>query len=462
MSRRNGYLLISILICVVASGYAVNAAQNRKVEAELTCVAWALNVENVKQYVGGGDCGPGYEDLRALQSEIINNNLETAIEVGNRCRQSVDPPVAVVYCRRLTAYARILVGEVYSGELELVSDVPEYVHKTHVEKYLKAASADLGEVQIAQPLPVDKGLPNTRYNSGWLASGLTKFESQSEEVKLTPTKTGAVVSLKPWKGIVVDAAINGVLERLVVDTGAPFSAISQRVATAAGIRAHRSNVRMSLLTASQSVSTEVGPAIVAIGRGPEVEHSLRVVQSDEMDALGIDGILGLDLLRRFNSMTVSTSSQEITFGTFSGAGHCVPMRLIVHGNDQIVSLEARIVLDGKSVRWWVDTGMLHSLFGATGDVAQWLVKQGNAQDARLRFGDLVIGPEVFAAIPPEKRLGPVSTNVRMESVPGAKIDVVHMPSLDILASTSLVVGTPQLLTKKGFSFDIAKQALCIE
>jgi aspartyl protease family protein len=98
----------------------------------------------------------------------------------------------------------------------------------------------------------------------------------------------------------VRATINGVERRMLVDSGATVTALSQATASAAGIDAKPSPFPMLIRTANGTISAETGD-IPEMRMGNIVARDLAVVVSP---AFGNADILGMNFLSRLKSWRV--------------------------------------------------------------------------------------------------------------------------------------------------------------
>lgn len=95
--------------------------------------------------------------------------------------------------------------------------------------------------------------------------------------------------------LLVDVTLDGHRARLVLDTGATATVLTRRTAEAAGLEIDDENRR----TASTANGiAEFSPAVVGwLGIGDRGIRDLPVATCDACDAIGADGLLGVDVLR---------------------------------------------------------------------------------------------------------------------------------------------------------------------
>ncbi|MCK6575982.1 retroviral-like aspartic protease family protein, partial [Myxococcota bacterium] len=95
--------------------------------------------------------------------------------------------------------------------------------------------------------------------------------------------------------LLVDVTLDGHHARLVLDTGATATVLTRRTAEAAGLEIDDENRR----TASTANGiAEFSPAVVGwLSIGDRGIRDLTVATCDACDAIGADGLLGVDVLR---------------------------------------------------------------------------------------------------------------------------------------------------------------------
>ncbi len=94
--------------------------------------------------------------------------------------------------------------------------------------------------------------------------------------------------------------LNGVRRRMMIDSGATFTALSERTAAEAGIVSEKGVVPVLLRTANGTVAAETG-AVKELRLGAIVARNLQVVVSP---ALGEMDLLGMNFLSRLKSWRV--------------------------------------------------------------------------------------------------------------------------------------------------------------
>ena len=98
----------------------------------------------------------------------------------------------------------------------------------------------------------------------------------------------------------VDAEINGVKRRMLVDSGATVTALSQETARAAGVEADATLLPLLMQTANGTVRAEAG-TVDALAVGAIEAQRLKVVISP---ALGNTDVLGMNFLSQLAAWRV--------------------------------------------------------------------------------------------------------------------------------------------------------------
>jgi clan AA aspartic protease (TIGR02281 family) len=153
---------------------------------------------------------------------------------------------------------------------------------------LIAIGAMVGGQAILSRMPIDQSFLTTRFStppSGQVTAG-------SED---------SIIPLERLAGVwVAQVELNDLHEaRLIIDTGATFTTISEDLAFDAGIQTDSANSRINLLTAGGKVQAGVGVA-QRIRVGNVGRDNVRVVVHTIPNLPdGIDGLLGLSFFDRF-------------------------------------------------------------------------------------------------------------------------------------------------------------------
>ncbi len=144
-----------------------------------------------------------------------------------------------------------------------------------------------------------------------------------------------------------------------IDTGSTSSLIDRKIARKLGLQARANEVRLHSF-GQVSNARRVEPAIVKMG---EVSTSLRCLEAD-LSSLAVDGLIGLDVLRRMDqlinaesgeappckTLTIDFSARKIRFGESMKFDNVVPLE---PDSDQVV-VTAQI--QGRRTRLALDTG----------------------------------------------------------------------------------------------------------
>jgi len=138
--------------------------------------------------------------------------------------------------------------------------------------------------------------------------------------------------------------------RFLVDTGTSYTAIDRRLAKRLGVAGQQAKV----INFNKTISVESGE-IPGITYGPEEAADVPVLIEDlrsmRPGGAPLDGIIGLDLLRRKNFL-IDYARKRVVFGaTESNGMRAAPMR--VGGTELCVEAE----LEGRLVWMIADTGM---------------------------------------------------------------------------------------------------------
>ncbi|GAO78237.1 TIGR02281 family clan AA aspartic protease [Sphingopyxis sp. C-1] len=139
---------------------------------------------------------------------------------------------------------------------------------------------------ILQQAPFDPNL--SRLTS---AIGLDRQQVVGSEVRIPMGRDGHF-----W----VDAEINGIKRRMLVDSGATVTALSQETARAAGVEADATLLPLLMQTANGTVRAEAG-TVDALAVGAIEVQRLKVVISP---ALGNTDVLGMNFLSQLAAWRV--------------------------------------------------------------------------------------------------------------------------------------------------------------
>ncbi|MDH5698677.1 MAG: retroviral-like aspartic protease family protein [Nitrospirota bacterium] len=151
-----------------------------------------------------------------------------------------------------------------------------------------AIGAVVGGQTILSRMPLDQSFLTTRFSTP--TSG-----------QVTAGSEDSVIPLERLAGVwVARVELNDFHEaRLIVDTGATFTTISEDLAFDVGIQSDSANSRINLLTAGGKVQAEMGVAR-RIRVGNAGRDDVRVVVHTIPNLPdGIDGLLGLSFFDRF-------------------------------------------------------------------------------------------------------------------------------------------------------------------
>lgn len=147
--------------------------------------------------------------------------------------------------------------------------------------------------------------------------------------------------------------------RFLLDTGTTITVIDRRVAKCLGLVGQPAKI----INFDKTVSAELGE-IPEITYGAEQAANVRVMIEDlrylHPGGVPVDGIVGLDLLRR-KSLLVDYARKRVVFGATESSGmRSAPMR----ANRTTLCVEVR--LDGRPVWMIADTGMHGTVLYETG------------------------------------------------------------------------------------------------
>jgi hypothetical protein len=200
--------------------------------------------------------------------------------------------------------------------------------------------------------------------------------------------------------------------RFLLDTGTSTTAIDRRLAKRLGIMGHETTV----INFDKTVAVEWGE-IPEIAYGPEEASDVRVLIEDlrylHPGRTPVDGIIGLDLLRRKNFL-VDYARKRVVFGSTQISGmRAAPMRA---GRTELC-VEAE--LDGRLVWMIADTGMSGTVLYERGLEAAIENYQMEGRTMGRSVGGAV---ESRQAIVPRFRLGgqDLERRVLMVSAPNVK------------------------------------------
>ena len=238
--------------------------------------------------------------------------------------------------------------------------------------------------------------------------------------------------------IVVEGSIAG-LHRLnfLLDTGASNSAIDCRLAD----RLELPRRLAKLINFDKAVSVEWSE-LPELDYGPEHVANVRLMIEDlsylRAEGVRLDGLIGLDLLRRENFL-VDYARKRVVFGAKGSEGmHAVPM-----GVDSI-SLRVGVELDGRPAAMILDTGSPGAVFYRDRLEAMLVnYKRGERTVARS-FGGAV---DSQVALIPRLRLGGQDLN--------REVVLVRSPGDSMIADVAGYLGLASLEARQ-IAFDFEK------
>lgn len=114
--------------------------------------------------------------------------------------------------------------------------------------------------------------------------------------------------LSPNGHFYADVTLNGVKRRMLIDSGATVTAISQRTAAEAGVKTDRSIIPVIIQTANGAVQAQTG-TIAELRLGNVVARDLKVVVSP---AFGSIDVIGMNLLSKLKSWRVEGRTLILT------------------------------------------------------------------------------------------------------------------------------------------------------
>lgn len=222
----------------------------------------------------------------------------------------------------------------------------------------------------------------------------------------------------------------------LLDTGASYSAIDRRVAEKLGLPRGRARV----INFDKTVALE-WCEVPEVAYGPEHASNVRVMIEDlrylRLSGVRLDGVIGLDLLRREN-LLVDYSRKRVVFGTTENAGmHAVPMSM------DTISLRVGVELAGRPVWMIVDTGSGGTVLYADRLEAMLADYRAEGRTIGRSLGGAV---ESQLAIVPRLRLG--GQDLEREVV------LVRVPGGGMLPDVAGYLG-PASLEARQIAFDFA-------
>lgn len=116
------------------------------------------------------------------------------------------------------------------------------------------------------------------------------------------------LQMSPNGHFFANVTLNGVKRRMLIDSGATVTALSERTAGEAGIRTNRSVVPVIIQTANGSVRAETG-SVAELRLGNIVARDLKVVVSP---AFGSVDVIGMNLLSKLKSWRVEGRTLILT------------------------------------------------------------------------------------------------------------------------------------------------------
>lgn len=136
-------------------------------------------------------------------------------------------------------------------------------------------------------------------------SGLAeRFKMGGQEVAGRETR----LRMSPNGHFFAEVTLNGVERRMLIDSGATVTALSQRTAAAAGIKTDQSLVPVIIQTANGTVRADTG-TIDELRLGNIVARDLKVVISP---AFGSVDVIGMNLLSKLKSWRVEGRTLILT------------------------------------------------------------------------------------------------------------------------------------------------------
>lgn len=188
-----------------------------------------------------------------------------------------------------------------------------------------------------------------------LAMGLATISSLgADDANRTEQRSGLPVHIYNRYQIVAEGSAGNVHGlRFLLDTGTTTTSIDRRIAKHLGVAGQRTKV----VNFDKVVQVEWG-IVPEITLGPEKAAGVPVLIEDlsylHAGPVPIDGIIGLDLLRR-KTFVIDYASSRVIFGETDTTGmHAVPMRV---GQ---TTLTVQAELDGRPVWMIADTGLLRT------------------------------------------------------------------------------------------------------
>ncbi|HXX16323.1 MAG TPA: retropepsin-like aspartic protease [Candidatus Eremiobacteraceae bacterium] len=206
--------------------------------------------------------------------------------------------------------------------------------------------------------------------------------------------------------------------RFLLDTGCTNTVIDRRVAKRLGLAARRAKV----LNFDKLIAVE-SSELPEITFGPEQANNLRVLIEDlryiQTGEAPVDGIIGLDLLRRRNFLVDYAAARIVFDAAETTDMQAVPMRV------SSTTLAVAAQLDGRPVWMIADTGLLRTMIYERGletvlenyrvqghvlsqSTGGW-VQNRVSMVLQFRLGAQDLGHEVlFVSAPPANRLADVA------------------------------------------------------
>ena len=191
-----------------------------------------------------------------------------------------------------------------------------------------------------------------------LAIALLLFGGMGAEGKTKDKAAGNELPMELYGGylMVVEGSIGDLHGlKFLLDTGATTSAIDRKVVDTLGLLRRTG----SLINIDKAVHVELCE-VPQLAYGPQHVSNVKVIVADlqylQGSGIHVDGVIGLDLLRR-ESFRLDFARKRIVFGaTEQSGGRTVPMRA------DALYLTVQVQLDGRDMRMIADTGMLGTMF----------------------------------------------------------------------------------------------------
>lgn len=248
------------------------------------------------------NCG-GYEDgvRRAINLLLDVSDYSRSVELADKLIE-MEPNDDNGYFLRALAYQNGNQCEKaiadYSSAIELFGN-KDRISSVSYEKMSKCYE-ELGQYCDAmRPIESWVALNPAEHDNDQTRSILGRLSGKGKCAAETKAKKEEVIRRKGADIILVDASINGVKGKFMIDTGASFVTIKKQFAEKAGIKV--TGQRIKLNTANGPVDGLLTKANSVKLRSLEAERVPLVIQADEYDDFGngTDGLIGMSFLSRF-------------------------------------------------------------------------------------------------------------------------------------------------------------------